>query len=430
MNKHWQRLVTLLIIVVFSYVFIWRMRQPTVKIEGMTHVIGQPVSNKASVYVHNVEESETVEVDASQFDVTSEQFKQITVVYRGQSLTLPVQFKMPNIADIVTVTTKPQMFVIGGDYRSVFGVPSAYQSLVTYEPAADRLEPGIQDVKVSLYGQTLVQPLHVYDDETRKELVSAYRFGADLHQVIHQFVEKEQVDSTDISVSYRNLVTQREAHVNENSQRVAASTYKLPLALYVEETFSEFGYTLEDKLDVEPYVNESENQEFIGAYGEQVRIADLLSEMIENSSNVASWTLMKQFGGAKTVYEQAFGKYGTQHQSPVATIDYETNESTTGYFLQVLAYLWQYKANYPQVVHHLQNATPNEYYEMLLSDVDIWHKYGSLENELNDVAIVHEKQPYSVALFTQNLTEEQFAKLAFLINEWHRVNEEHPIKNQ
>lgn len=429
-NKKWQRFGMLGVMIVMGCVLIWNIFQPTAKIEGITHIIGQPVSTRASVYLNHVSESENVEVDAEQFKVDSEQSKKITVMFRGKQMTIPVQFKAPAIADVVTVSDQPQMFVVGGDYRAVFGIPDVYQPFVTYAPASDQLKPGIQDVTISLYGQTLVQSLHVYDDATMKELTAQYTLDADLQQVVQQFADKEKVDMSDIAISYQNFVTQEVAHVNAQQAHVAASTYKLPLGLYVEEKMSEFGYTLEDRLEVEPYVDIDENRAFIGQYGNRVRVGDLLLEMLENSSNVASWTLMKHFGGAKQLYDQAFEQYGLQSEASVKTIDYHANESTAGYFLQVLAHLWQNKDKYPLVVQHLKNASPNEFYEAMLPDIEIWHKYGALDEENNDVAIVFEKQPYGIAVFTENLTLTQFSKLSFLINEWHRVHEKYSVSNE
>lgn len=426
-NGQWA--IVLGVVTVISMILAWMTFQPTVKVDGITHVIGRPVSDKASTYLHHVSESEVVEVDVTQFKVASEQSKEIMVVYRGKQWRVPVQFKAPAIEDIVTTTEHAQMFVVGGDYRAVFGIPSEHQPFATYTPASDQLKPGLQHVTVSLYGQTMTQLLNVHDgDNSMGELVKMYQLDTDLQHVIQQFAEKENVSIDAMSVSYQNLVTKEEAHVNANTPRVAASTYKLPLGLAVEDKLSDLGYKWEDVLEVYPYVDAYETRVFEDEFSTQVSISDLLAESIVHSSNVASWTLMKHFGGAERLYAQSFHKYGVQQDAAETTIDYETNESTTGYFLQVLTYLWEHQAQYPKVVEHLKNASPNEFYEALLPEVDIWHKYGDLDGEYNDVAIVFEKQPYSVAVFTQDLTMYQFSRLAFLINEWHRVNEKHVSK--
>ncbi len=129
------------------------------------------------------------------------------------------------------------------------------------------------------------------------------------------------------------------------------------------------------------------------------------------------------------------GRYG-ESKANIKTIRREGNKTTTDYYIQVLDYLWHHQKKYKDILYYIDQSFPGQYYETYLSpDVQVYQKPGYVREALNIDAIVMEENPYMVALYTRYLggsdenSEEinpygynQLTQVAYVINQWHRVN--------
>ena len=91
---------------------------------------------------------------------------------------------------------------------------------------------------------------------------------------------------------------------------------------------------------------------------------------------------------------------------------------------------------YKDILYYIGESFPGEYYKRYLRDIyPSIKKPGYVREALNVDALVMEEKPYIIALYTAYLggsTEasdeisgvgiEQVGQLAYVINEWHRVN--------
>ena len=128
-----------------------------------------------------------------------------------------------------------------------------------------------------------------------------------------------------------------------------------------------------------------------------------------------------------------FERYG-RSKAKIKTIS-GGNKTTTDYYIQVLEYLWNNQEKYKDILYFIGVSFPGEYYKRYLYDLTIYQKPGYVREALNVDAIVMEEKPYIVALYTAYLggsTEaseeisgvgiDQVGQIAYIINEWHRVN--------
>ena len=90
---------------------------------------------------------------------------------------------------------------------------------------------------------------------------------------------------------------------------------------------------------------------------------------------------------------------------------------------------------YKDIRAYIGESFPGDYYKRYLPNLVIEQKPGYVKEALNVDAIVYEKTPYIIALYTAGLggaspaTEEvnlvgldQVGQISYVINEWHRVN--------
>ncbi|WP_194185075.1 serine hydrolase [Granulicatella sp. 19428wC4_WM01] len=406
-KKRAQQIVFLLLISGGFLLIFSLMKRPFAKAEKIDYVIGDTVPLQAKVYLGNVSDDSTVSMDMTQFQVSEAMEKKINLTYQGTSYKVNINFIAPDINQLIKVSDRVQDFVISGNYQSVFGVDERYAKDVTYSIPSDQLKLGEQTVSATLYGQTVSQKLYVYDDSNDMGRLSIrYDYAnQDLTTIVKQYLTDEKLTTNQVAFSYVNTATKKVVQMNENQSMIAGSTYKLPLSMFVEDEMKTRGYTL--------------NTIVLGT-----PLKELLEQTIVESSNHTAEMLVEYFGGFYNLYQQKFGVYGKNEHASIKTIDVDTNRTTAYYFKQVLEYVWANQDKYPYLIGYLKEATPNRYYEMYLQRVDIWHKYGLYDDAINDVAIVHERNPYLIALYTQGLTEYQFGKLAYVINEWHRINQD------
>lgn len=406
-KKRAQQLLFIGLIISLGLVIYSLMSRPVAKTEKINYILGQEVPLQASIYLNHVSDTDQVSIDVSQFQVQEAVEKQVTVAYNGENYKVIINFIAPNIKELIKVSERIQDFVISGNYQAVFGIDDKYLKDVKFSVPSENLKLGEQTVTATLYGQSVSQKLYVYDaSNDMGKLAKAYDYAKqDLVTVVQNYLADEQLQRNQVAFSYINTATHQSVQMNENQQMPIGNTYQLPLALFVEDELKTRGYT-KDSL----------------VLGESV--ASLFEQSISQSSRIATEKLENYFGMGTTLYQNKLKAYGENQQASIKTVDMISNQTTANYAVQVLEHLWKNKEQYPLVLEQLKQTNPNLYYEMYLQKVDIWHKGGIGENSINDLAIVYERTPYVIALYTNQLTEYQFGKLAYVINEWHRINQD------
>ena len=162
-------------------------------------------------------------------------------------------------------------------------------------------------------------------------------------------------------------------------------------------------------------------------------IPDMQRYSLVYSENTPAYALADRLGGMEQA-RKLFSRYG-QSRSPEVKTFSEDNKTTTDYYIHVLEYLWNHQEKYADLLELIGESFPGEYYKKFLPDLVIQQKPGYVAEALNVDAIVHESTPYLVAIYTAGLggtTPEsseisgvglyQLGELAYVINEWHRVN--------
>ena len=181
------------------------------------------------------------------------------------------------------------------------------------------------------------------------------------------------------------------------------------------------------------YEYRGEHDNYVGAFNGAMRISDMQEYSLVYSENTPAYALAERLGGMEKAYDM-FSRYG-QSKADIKTISRENNKTTTDYYIQVLEYLSKNQEKYKDILYYIGESFPGEYYKRYLRDITIYQKPGYVREALNVDALVMEEKPYIIALYTAYLggsTEasdeisgvgiEQVGQLAYVINEWHRVN--------
>lgn len=255
-----------------------------------------------------------------------------------------------------------------------------------------------------------------------------------LLQVVQAYMNDMEIDPSHIAFSYKDLTTGQTYAMNDTQPMTAGSTYKLPLNMLVVDEVAAGKLSLEERFDITntSYEYKGEYDNYVAAFNGAMSIPDMQEYSLVYSENTPAYALAERLGGMDKAYSM-FERYG-RSKAKIKTIS-GGNKTTTDYYIQVLEYLWNNQEKYKDILYFIGVSFPGEYYKRYLYDLTIYQKPGYVREALNVDAIVMEEKPYIVALYTAYLggsTEaseeisgvgiDQVGQIAYIINEWHRVN--------
>ncbi|GGE31630.1 serine hydrolase [Streptococcus himalayensis] len=256
-----------------------------------------------------------------------------------------------------------------------------------------------------------------------------------LVEVVQAYLDEFGIPHSSIAFTYKDIESGDTFSMNEEQPMTAGSTYKLPLNMLVVDAVEKGKLSLKERFDITQtgYEYEGEHDSYVSAFGGAMTIPEMQEYSLVYSENTPAYALAERLGGMEKAYSM-FDRYGKSTSAEIPTISRE-NLTTTSYYINVLDYLWKHQDKYKDLLHFIGISFPGEYYKKFISDVTIYQKPGYVREALNVDAIVMEKSPYMVALYTAGLggatvesTEVngvglyQIGQLAYVINEWHRVN--------
>ena len=199
---------------------------------------------------------------------------------------------------------------------------------------------------------------------------------------------------------------------NGNDVFYAASTVKVPLALYLS-VLMENGVIQPDK--VLEYI-ESDYESGSGRlqfeeYGSKYTVKELISLSIRVSDNVATNMLLRMIGyqNLKNFMRILGGKVVDDEQNITCPKDMAIYLKEVYYFSQ--------KSDYgKELVNELQNTVFNDRLPTLLpSDIKVAHKIGNWLNSYHDVGIVFTDNPYVISIMSKGVSEnEAFKEIAYI----------------
>ncbi|HFI0451674.1 TPA: serine hydrolase [Streptococcus suis] len=257
-----------------------------------------------------------------------------------------------------------------------------------------------------------------------------------LEETVRAFLNEQGLEPSQVAFTYKNLGTNEIFSMNDSQLMTAGSTYKLPLNMLVVDAIEKGEVSATESYDITNLIYEykPEHDAYVENYNGQMTIADMQYGSIVVSENTPAYALADRLGGMDKAYSM-FDRYGTSLNSEVPTFSSEDNKTTTSYYTKVLDYLYNHQDKYADLLYYLDIAFPGLWMEEYVHGVTIYQKPGYVREALNIDAIVMEETPYSIALYTSyfgNASEDdieidsigyvQVTSLAYVINEWHRVN--------
>lgn len=218
----------------------------------------------------------------------------------------------------------------------------------------------------------------------------------DLAKDIETYFQENGIDHEKVAYCITDLEHNIKYSMNEKDEFIAASIYKLPLAMLYYDKVNDGEYTLDSTFTYSGYMHEdagviSSNY----GIGSQIPLSDLLDDLIEYSDNDAGHILYENLGGWKE-YKEAMTKYTDFISENYYT---EDNVSTANTMNDVVTYLYEHKEDYKDLIENMEKAEPGEYLDRD-TQLSMPQKYGMYDSALNSVGFVECNTPYSIVVLT------------------------------
>lgn len=214
---------------------------------------------------------------------------------------------------------------------------------------------------------------------------------------IEAYFQENGIDHEKVAYCITDLEHNIKYSMNEKDEFIAASIYKLPLAMLYYDKVNEGEYTLDSTFTYSGYMHEDAgviSSDY--GIGSQVPLSDLLNDLIIYSDNDAGHILYENLGGWKE-YKEAMTKYTDTISENYYTMDNVTTANTMN---DVVTYLYDHKEDYKGLIKNMEEAEPGEYLDRD-TQLSMPQKYGMyIGSTLNSVGFVECNTSYSIVVLT------------------------------
>lgn len=213
---------------------------------------------------------------------------------------------------------------------------------------------------------------------------------------IEAYFQENGIDHEKVAYCITDLEHNIKYSMNEKDEFIAASIYKLPLAMLYYDKVNEGEYTLDSTFTYSGYMHEDAgviSSDY--GIGSQVPLSDLLNDLIIYSDNDAGHILYENLGGWKE-YKEAMTKYTDSINENYYTMDNVTTANTMN---DVVTYLYDHKEDYKGLIKNMEEAEPGEYLDRD-TQLSMPQKYGMYDSALNSVGFVECNTSYSIVVLT------------------------------
>lgn len=213
---------------------------------------------------------------------------------------------------------------------------------------------------------------------------------------IEAYFQENGIDHEKVAYCITDLEHNIKYSMNEKDEFIAASIYKLPLAMLYYDKVNEGEYTLDSTFTYSGYMHEDAgviSSDY--GIGSQVPLSDLLNDLIIYSDNDAGHILYENLGGWKE-YKEAMTKYTDSISENYYTMDNVTTANTMN---DVVTYLYDHKEDYKGLIKNMEEAEPGEYLDRD-TQLSMPQKYGIYDSALNSVGFVECNTSYSIVVLT------------------------------
>lgn len=231
--------------------------------------------------------------------------------------------------------------------------------------------------------------------------------GRSWREIVEEFLGEYDVSRGDVAIGYYNTVTGEAHFYCPDQYMVAASMYKVPLAMAVTDKLAAEGRSAEDIVDGVPY-------------------GSLIKGMLVHSNNHYAEILWGTLGSYQD-YRRTIAPYMGEDPETVDGKFYENNYFTARQMLRCLKTLYDGREGaYSRIVELMGQASPGKYFRLYEDRYPVAQKYGYVPDYerggswYNDCGIIGADDPYLLVCFTRGFKAQKdfMGRLCLLMSDY------------
>lgn len=227
----------------------------------------------------------------------------------------------------------------------------------------------------------------------------------DLKEQINAYLSEHGYDPAKVSWSVQDFVTGEVIESSNAKQNfTAASTYKLPLAVYYYEEIAAGRINPNDTLVYTEEMREKEDDENLNQpihrkfkVGDKIQIDELLEAALLYSDNIAGHMLYENIGGYDK-FKHIVAKYSDQPQTQEFFSE-SSNVVNADYMMRLLNHIYTTPGTFNDLKYWLQMTGINTFLNRNVPGTYI-QKIGNLDEVRNAVGIYNGNPPFSLSIYS------------------------------
>ena len=218
---------------------------------------------------------------------------------------------------------------------------------------------------------------------------------------IEQYLKEHQIEEK-VSLFYHKPSTDETYVYREDVMMLAASTIKVPVVMAWMDLVERNVVSYDTKLEYcERHYEESDAKALYDsyAYGESAPLKECMELAIVYSDNPSNHMMREYY---KNYTGMSFREWFAQFsKKPVEDEFYTRNLISAEIMLEVMKRLYAHQNQYAQLISWMKIAAEGQYIQSNRFDFEVAQKYGEYDRYEHTMAILYQKEPVLVGVFTE-----------------------------
>lgn len=233
------------------------------------------------------------------------------------------------------------------------------------------------------------------NQEQEKRKLSSIELDEAMKNIIAQYR-----GNNEIGIVYKNFSTGYRYAEEDEHYFTAASTIKVAYAMKIYDRINAGEITKDDDIYYNPSQLEAGGGEITnGPKKNSYKLDYVIQNMIQFSDNTATKMLIGSPATAADVLVRYFATLGFNLPQSEAL----KNRVTPKMMEAVWTKLYNERDKYPDLIKYLEATNDNEWIKNGISNKNIASKYGGIDANMHDTALVFGNQDYMLLIYTNNL---------------------------
>ena len=222
-----------------------------------------------------------------------------------------------------------------------------------------------------------------------------------LNEAMENLIEQYK-GNNEIGIVYKNFATGYRYAQEDNHYFTAASTVKVIYAMKIYDRIR--NGEISKNADIaynEKFLEEGNGQITNSQKKDSYKLEYVLQNMIQYSDNTATNMLMGNSATAADVVVKYLAGLGVKLPQEEA----QNNKITPAMMELVWTKLYKERDKYPELIKYLEDSEDGEWIKDGIPNKKIASKYGAIDTNYHDTAIVFGDKDYMLLIYTNNLSK-------------------------